>query len=154
MAAQKFQSSETAWTLTRGDELDRKEEDTDTGMGTGTSVTTPLRAPQTQSGAAQTMQTAQISSNSLPLGGAEDRRLINVSQDMDSMNKKLLQVDTLCAMEAMLDATLDRIANSEDQGLYLQVFGVNITFAILTTVGSALATAVSAGLAQISQAPS
>ena len=73
---------------------------------------------------------------------------------MDSMNKKLLQVDTLCAMEAMLDATLDRIANSEDQGLYLQVFGVNITFAILTTVGSALATAVSAGLAQISQAPS
>lgn len=100
------------------------------------------------------MQTAQISSNSLPLGGAEDRRLINVSQDMDSMNKKLLQVDTLCAMEAMLDATLDRIANSEDQGLYLQVFGVNITFAILTTVGSALATAVSAGLAQISQAPS
>mmetsp|Transcript_26156 Transcript_26156/g.43767 ORF Transcript_26156/g.43767 Transcript_26156/m.43767 type:complete len:457 (+) Transcript_26156:2782-4152(+) len=62
-----------------------------------------------------------------------------------------LDVDMLAAMEMMIDSANERIKNSDDEGLYIKVFGFEITFGVLAAVASALATAISAGIAEFTQ---
>ncbi|GAB5368994.1 hypothetical protein AAMO2058_001366900 [Amorphochlora amoebiformis] len=79
------------------------------------------------------------------------RTMAYIGESVQETNRKLLDVDTLCAMEMMLDSAIGRIQNPEDEGLYLRVFGVEVTFALLATVASALGTVVIAGASQISR---
>mmetsp|Transcript_4376 Transcript_4376/g.6557 ORF Transcript_4376/g.6557 Transcript_4376/m.6557 type:complete len:245 (-) Transcript_4376:6-740(-) len=72
------------------------------------------------------------------------------SRKASIIHKRFSAIDTLCAMEMMLDSAILRIRNEQDEGLYIKVFGVPITFATVSTVGTVLVSAISASASQIS----
>jgi len=55
---------------------------------------------------------------------------------------------TVARSVMLIDSSIERIRNS-DEGVYLKVFGINITFALLLSAFSILTTAISGALSQI-----
>jgi len=73
----------------------------------------------------------------------------NATVRLNGPKNQIMLQQCLTSMELMLDSTISRIGNSDDLGFYISVFGVPVTFELLVSLGSALATAISGVASQI-----